>query len=64
MAGRVAGKVALVTGGAMGLGKADCLRLAEEGAHVIVTDKVGLSQFRWLSNASHLFHQLRCSKQS
>jgi 3(or 17)beta-hydroxysteroid dehydrogenase len=39
MAGRVEGKVALVTGGAMGLGKADCERLAEEGAHVIVTDR-------------------------
>lgn len=38
MAGRVEGKIALVTGGAMGLGKADCLRLAEEGASVIVTD--------------------------
>ncbi len=38
MAGRVEGKIALVTGGAMGLGRADCLRLAEEGAHVIVTD--------------------------
>ena len=38
MAGRVAGKVALVTGGAMGLGKADCLRLAEEGAKIVVTD--------------------------
>ncbi len=38
MAGRVEGKVALVTGGAMGLGKADCLRLAEEGAKIVVTD--------------------------
>lgn len=38
MAGRVAGKIALITGGAMGLGRADALRLAEEGAHVIVTD--------------------------
>jgi 3(or 17)beta-hydroxysteroid dehydrogenase len=38
VAGRVEGKIALVTGGAMGLGRADCLRLAEEGAHVIVTD--------------------------
>lgn len=38
MAGRVEGKIALVTGGAMGLGKADCLRLAEEGAKVVVTD--------------------------
>lgn len=38
MTGRVEGKIALVTGGAMGLGRADCLRLAEEGARVIVTD--------------------------
>lgn len=39
MAGRVAGKVALVTGGAMGLGKADCEILAREWAKVIVTDR-------------------------
>ncbi|GAA4042433.1 SDR family oxidoreductase [Parerythrobacter jejuensis] len=38
MAGRVEGKVALVTGGAMGLGKADCERLAAEGAKIVVTD--------------------------
>jgi SDR family mycofactocin-dependent oxidoreductase len=38
MSGRVAGKVALVTGAARGQGRADALRLAEEGANVIVVD--------------------------
>jgi 3(or 17)beta-hydroxysteroid dehydrogenase len=34
----MAGKVALITGAASGLGKADALRLAEEGATVVLTD--------------------------
>jgi NAD(P)-dependent dehydrogenase (short-subunit alcohol dehydrogenase family) len=34
----IAGKVALVTGGARNLGRADALKLAEEGCHVAVLD--------------------------
>ena len=36
--GRVSGKVALVTGAASGLGKADAIVLAREGAKVVLTD--------------------------
>lgn len=36
--GRVGGKVAIVTGGAAGIGRAVCRRLAEEGAWVAVAD--------------------------
>ncbi len=36
--GRVEDKVILLTGGAMGLGKAAAIRLVEEGARVVITD--------------------------
>jgi len=38
MSGRVAGKVALITGGASGFGRQSAVRLREEGAHVVVSD--------------------------
>jgi hypothetical protein len=38
MAGRVAGKVAFITGAARGQGRSHAIRLAEEGADIIAVD--------------------------
>src|SRR5579862_6181286 len=38
MAGKLSDKVAVITGGASGIGRAACLRLAGEGCHVAVID--------------------------
>lgn len=40
MTGRVSGKVALITGGASGLGAESARRLAREGATIVLTDMV------------------------
>jgi SDR family mycofactocin-dependent oxidoreductase len=41
MTGRLAGKVAMITGAARGIGRAQALRFAEEGADVIALDVCG-----------------------
>lgn len=38
MAGRLEGKIAIVTGGSSGIGRASSLRFAEEGASVVIAD--------------------------
>jgi len=61
--GRVTGKVALITGAASGLGKADARRLAEEGATVILTDiddageMVATEIHQSTGQAARFFHQ-------
>jgi SDR family mycofactocin-dependent oxidoreductase len=39
MAGRLSGKVAFITGAAMGQGRSHAVRLAEEGADIVATDR-------------------------
>jgi len=48
---RAEGKVAIVTGGGSGIGRSCCLRLAEEGARVVVTD---ISEKRGEGTVEHI----------
>ncbi len=63
MSNRVSGKVALITGAASGLGRADALALAQEGASVILTDVNNEGQAvadeiaKQTGATTHFFHQ-------
>lgn len=66
MAGRLEGKVAVVTGAASGIGEAIALRCAEEGARVVVSDideARGRQVLAKLQGADHLFVRADVSKE-
>jgi 3(or 17)beta-hydroxysteroid dehydrogenase len=62
MSGKMAGKVALITGGASGLGAEDARVLAREGAMVIITDvqdELGAKVAAQIPNCLYLHHDVR-----
>lgn len=60
--GRVEGKVAIITGGASGLGAEDARVLAREGARVVITDvqnELGVAVAAEIPGAIYLNHDVR-----
>lgn len=56
MAGRLEGKVAVITGGASGMGRASALRFLAEGARVVVADLNDATGKEFLESASAAGH--------
>jgi cyclopentanol dehydrogenase len=54
MAGRIQGKVALVVGGATGMGRTTVLRFAQEGAKVMIADRNQIGMKQTLSMAREI----------
>jgi NAD(P)-dependent dehydrogenase (short-subunit alcohol dehydrogenase family) len=57
MTGRLEGKVALITGGASGIGRAATLRFLDEGARVVIADMNALTAEETLGLASQSGHR-------